>query len=72
MSDSLRKLIGTIVLVIFVFIYAIVVVNIGPKIVVEGTPWWAQLAFYATAGLAWTLPAGVLIKWMAQGGRGRP
>ncbi len=69
MSDSTRKLIGTIVLLIFVFIYSMIVINIGPVLLVEGTPWWAQLAFYAVGGLAWTIPAAILIKWMAQGGR---
>jgi len=71
MTDSTRKLIGTVLLLIFVFIYAMIVMNIGPAIVVPGTPWYGQLAFYAVAGLLWTLPAAVLIKWMAQGGRGR-
>ena len=71
MTDSTRKLIGTVLLLILVFVYAMIVSAIGPAIIVEGTAWYAQLAFYAIAGLGWTVPAAVLIKWMAQGWGGR-
>jgi hypothetical protein len=27
-------------------------------------PQWVQFAYFVTAGLAWVIPAGLLIRWM--------
>ena len=58
-----RKLVGTIVLVIFLSAYAWVAVEVGAGRISRG-PHWVQLAYFLTAGLLWILPAGVLIRWM--------
>lgn len=63
MPDRLRKLIGSIVLVIFVIIYALIVMTIAAA-KLPGSSGLAQLAFYLVAGLAWVVPAGALIYWM--------
>lgn len=62
MPDRLRKLIGSIVLVIFVVIYALIVMTIAAKL--PGASGLAQLAFYLVTGLAWVVPAAALIYWM--------
>jgi hypothetical protein len=63
MSDRLRKLIGAIVLVIFVIIYALIVMTVAAA-KLPGASGLAQLAFYLVTGLAWVVPAGALIYWM--------
>ena len=63
MSVRTRKLIGTVVLLAFLAGYALVVASIGAGRIMTATP-LAQLAFFFVAGLAWVVPAGLLIRWM--------
>ncbi len=63
MPARTRKLIGTVVLLIFLAIYVAAAVSIGEGHVVSA-PAWVQLAYFLAAGLAWVVPAGLLIKWM--------
>jgi hypothetical protein len=58
-----RKLVGTIALLVFLLAYALVAVGIGAGRVATAAP-LAQLAFFIVAGLAWVVPAGLLIRWM--------
>ena len=63
MKQRTRKLTGTIVLVIFVVVYSLTAMTIaGAKL--PGTSGLTQLAYYASAGLLWILPAAGLIWWM--------
>lgn len=63
MNIRTRKLVGTIVLLIFIAAYAFlamlaaVVLQVSDSKIVE-------LAYYVIAGLLWTVPAGALIWWM--------
>jgi uncharacterized membrane protein len=63
MSLRSRKLIGTVVLLVFVGLYALAVASIGAGRITTASP-LAQLAFFFIAGLAWVVPAGLLIRWM--------
>ena len=63
MSVRTRKLIGTAVLLAFLALYALVVASIGAGRITTAAP-LAQLAFFFVAGLAWVVPAGLLIRWM--------
>ena len=63
MNPRLKKLIGTIVMVAFVIVYALVVMALAPRIL-TGASKLVELAFYAVAGLAWVLPLLPLIRWM--------
>jgi uncharacterized membrane protein len=58
-----RKLIGTVVLLAFLGAYALVIASIGADRITTATP-LTQLAFFFVAGLAWVVPAGLLIRWM--------
>jgi uncharacterized membrane protein len=60
-----RKLIGAGVLLLFLFIYAVVVASIGAGRITEASP-LLQLLYFVVAGLAWVLPAGLLLRWMAR------
>jgi uncharacterized membrane protein len=48
---------------VFLAAYALVVASIGAGRITTATP-LAQLAFFFVAGLAWVVPAGLLIRWM--------
>lgn len=63
MNPRLKKFIGTLFMVVFVALYAVVVVAIAPRIL-TGASKMVELAFYAIAGLAWALPLMPLIWWM--------
>lgn len=63
MPQSLRKFIGTIILLAFVMAYALLAMSIGGAVAVN-LPEYGRLAFFLFAGLAWTLPAMVIIRWM--------
>ena len=63
MRTRTRKLIGTIVLLIFLAVYATVAAVIGSGRIALA-PQWVQIAFFLTTGLAWVIPAGMLIRWM--------
>ncbi len=59
----IRKLLGTIALVVFVLTYALIVVALASSRLAQ-LGWAVALAFYAIAGLAWVPPAGAIINWM--------
>jgi hypothetical protein len=63
MAARTRKLIGTIVLLLFLAIYATVAAVIGAGRITLA-PHWAQLAYFVAAGLTWVVPATLLIRWM--------
>jgi len=69
LSSSLRKLIGTVILVITVPIYALIAMVIAVAVLPGVNVWW-QLLYYLVAGLLWVPPAGMLILWMAKADRG--
>jgi Protein of unknown function (DUF2842) len=58
-----RKLVGTVALLVFLAAYALAVVSIGAGRITTASP-LAQLVFFVVAGLAWVVPAGLLIRWM--------
>lgn len=64
MKAPARKAIGSLGIVLFVGFYAWVVATVGdhlPRL------WWAQLAYYVVAGIAWGVPIIPLIVWMNRG-----
>ncbi len=65
MSSSLRKLLGTVVLVTMVPVYAMFAMLVALAIL-PGVNFWLQLVYYVVAGLLWVPPAGLLIKWMVR------
>jgi hypothetical protein len=71
MTARTRKLIGTVVLLVFLALYAWAAVVVGAGRVTLA-PHWVQLAYFFTAGLAWVIPAGLLIRWMQRPDRPRP
>ena len=57
MTARTRKLIGTIVFLLCLALYATAAAVIGSGRIALA-PQWVQFAFFVTAGLAWVIPAG--------------
>lgn len=64
MPLRLRKLIGTVLLVLLVIVYAIVATIVAVAQLAESGP-LVQFSFFLFSGLLWVLPAMLLIRWMA-------
>jgi len=62
MRARTRKLIGTVVLLVFLALYAWAAAIGAGRITLA--PHWSQLLYFVTAGLAWVVPAALLIRWM--------
>lgn len=63
MPVRLKKLIGTVVIVALVVVYAVVAMTVATYRL-GGTPWWGQLAYFLITGLIWVVPAMFVISWM--------
>jgi Protein of unknown function (DUF2842) len=66
MNRRTRKLVGTLLMLLFVFVYALLVTAIAAPILLTASQ-LVQGIFYAVAGLAWAPPLMVMIKWMEGG-----
>jgi uncharacterized membrane protein len=63
MRAKSRKLVGTVLLLLFLGAYATLAGVIGAGRITTASP-LLQFAFFLAAGLIWVLPAGLLIRWM--------
>jgi hypothetical protein len=63
MTPRTRKLAGTIVLLLFLSVYALVAMLVAVVLQVNASK-TVELIYYVVAGLLWVLPAGALITWM--------
>jgi hypothetical protein len=63
MSVKVRKLIGAMLLLVFIPVYALVTVTIAVARLPE-TSVLTHTLYFAVAGLLWVIPAGLIIRWM--------
>ena len=63
MSPRIKKLIGTVVMLIWLPIYALAAMGVGTH-VLPHAPWYVTLAYYALAGTLWIVPIGLMLPWM--------
>lgn len=63
MNMRMRKLVGTVILLVFLGFYALVAMAFGASRIVDESN-TAKVIYFLVAGLAWVLPAGLLIRWM--------
>lgn len=70
MPPRLRKLVGSVVLVVFVCVYALVAMTVAAA-KLPGTSGLVQLAYFLVAGLLWVIPAALLISWMSKSKPGK-
>ena len=63
MPVRLKKLVGTVLLVALVIVYALVATTVAVNRLGESGP-LAHLAFFLFTGILWVLPAMGIIKWL--------
>lgn len=64
MPVRLKKLIGTVLIVILVMVYAVLATTIA-TLTLATAPWWVHLLYFGLSGVLWVLPAMLIIRWMA-------
>lgn len=66
MSVRTKKLIGTIVTLIWLPIYALLAAAVGSHLAhtMPNAPWYALFFYYALAGTLWIVPVGMMFPWM--------
>lgn len=68
MPPRLRKLVGTVLIIVLVIVYALVATTVASATLGQ-SPWWIHLLYFLFTGLFWILPAMLIIKWMEKPGR---
>lgn len=63
MNPRIKKLIGALIMLVFVVLYIFIIAGIAPRILMHANK-VGELAFYIIAGVAWALPLFPLVKWM--------
>ncbi len=66
MDIRTRKALGCGILLAYIAIYTILAASLGVALV-PLIPTWAQLIFYAIAGVVWIFPLKPLFAWMNRG-----
>ncbi len=64
MTPRIRKLVGTIILLVVIAVYCLLAMAAAVILQVNEANKTIELIYYVTAGLLWVLPAGLIIKWM--------
>jgi hypothetical protein len=65
LTPSTKKLIGTVLILIWVPIYALLAMRIAVSVLPGANP-VVELLYYAIAGTAWIIPIGLIIPWMSR------
>ena len=63
MSPRIKKLIGAILILLWIPIYALVAIGIAAHVLPRANGVIA-FVFYAAAGLLWAVPIGLMFPWM--------
>jgi hypothetical protein len=63
MTPHTKKLIGAILMLIWLVLYALFVTGLAIRILPHAA-WYVGLIFYAAAGVLWILPIGLALPWM--------
>lgn len=62
MSRRTRKLIGLIVILVYLTLYALAVMSLAVRVLPDNA--WVSLSFYIVTGMAWIAPMRPLLHWM--------
>ena len=63
MSQNTRKLIGIVLLLVLVFLYALIATTIAVAQLAQ-SPSWVHFLYFLLTGVLWVVPAMFIIKWM--------
>jgi hypothetical protein len=64
MTQRKRKLFGTIALLVFITLYALLALAVAVILQVREVNHIFEVLYYVIAGLLWVIPAGFIITWM--------
>lgn len=70
MPSRLRRLIGSLLLVALVIIYALVASAVAVARFADASA-WVHLAFFLFSGLLWVLPGMLIVSWMSKPDKAR-
>jgi hypothetical protein len=65
MTIRIRKLIGTVALLVLVAVWSLIAMTLAQSVLTNINGFVAAI-YYVVAGLGWVLPAMLLVKWMAK------
>jgi hypothetical protein len=65
MTQRTRKLIGALLCVISIVVWASLATSVYLAFPPE-LPWFVLIGYFIVAGMGWCLPAGLIIRWMAK------
>ncbi|RMF10060.1 MAG: DUF2842 domain-containing protein [Alphaproteobacteria bacterium] len=65
MTPPLKRTFGMFILIVGLVFYAAGVVKLSSMFL--PIHWLVDLVYYVIAGVAWVVPAGLLLKWAARG-----
>lgn len=63
MSPHVKKLIGTILSLVWLVVYCAAAMHVGVRLLPHANA-FVRLAYYALAGTLWIIPVGLLLPWM--------
>ncbi|MEC5292849.1 DUF2842 domain-containing protein [Aurantimonas sp. C2-6-R+9] len=63
MPIRIKKLVGAVILITLVVVYAIVATAFASLYLAESSG-WVHLAYFLFSGILWVVPAMLVIKWM--------
>jgi hypothetical protein len=66
MNIRTRKAVGCLALLAYLALYAVLAASLGVALA-PALPTWAELVFYAIAGIVWIFPLKPLFAWMNRG-----
>lgn len=63
MTARAKKFFGTLVLLLWLPVYALIAMGIGVHVLPHAA-WFVALLYYALAGTLWIVPIGLMLPWM--------
>lgn len=66
MTPHVKKLIGTIAMLVWLIFYSLLAMGIGARVLPHAA-WYVALFYYALAGTLWIVPVGLMLPWMHRG-----
>jgi len=63
MTPRIKKLIGTILILVWIPVYAVFILGLA-RLVLPHANGFAAFLFYAIAGTFWAVPVGLMFPWM--------
>jgi hypothetical protein len=63
MTPRIKKLIGTVITLIWLPIYALICMGVAVRVLPHAT-WYVTLLYYILAGTLWIIPVGLMLPWM--------